>query len=149
MTLVYPRIDHDDDLRRKLSCDDIEQVKKERRKGKTLQAIADMFGVTEPCIRYWVNPLYRMRQIHSSSALASNKWKTDEEYKKRRIMSGNNSIKRRKEEPQYVEWYNKYLSEYYNSHGEHVRLINREYYQTHKTEILKKQRECYHEHKTL
>jgi len=116
--LRYPRKDHDDWLSRKLSCDDVEQVKKDFRKGKLINHIALDHGVAWTTIKRWVDPIWRTKDDKRRYLLKVERLKTDNAYKKHdHFLSNKRSMKRRNEDPLFMEWIKKSRLEYMVNRG--------------------------------
>ena len=91
--MPYPRLDREEKLSCKLSCDDIEQIKKEYAKGHTIRNIASSFSVSWSTIQYWVDPLVRMRTIQRTGARTKFLWDNDPLYRKKQITHNTKKLK--------------------------------------------------------
>lgn len=126
--MPYPRLDREEKLSCKLSCGDIEQIKKEHAKGHKITDIADSFLVSSSTIKYWVDPLYRHQRIQSTIRCIMKRIRTDPAYRKR-VYSYHvkNQVNRYKNKPLFREWTSQICKVYNASHRQEKRDYMKEW----------------------
>jgi len=80
---IFPQIPHDEKKSIKLKFNDIKNIRILYNGGKTVLELAEMYKVSKPCIRYWINPKYRENQLKCSSERQKIRLKTDPIFKAR------------------------------------------------------------------
>lgn len=61
--MEYPKLTHDEKRNTKLTLIEIEQIKNDYQRNPNLKLLADEYGVSERCIRYWVDDEWRIKQL--------------------------------------------------------------------------------------
>jgi len=73
-------------------------------KGKPMSHIALSFDVSQPTVKYWIDPIWRYLKIKYIMNRTKIKLKTDPEFRKRSLQNGRNRINKRMMESVYREW---------------------------------------------
>tara|TARA_B110000467_G_C18327542_1_gene490285 strand:+ start:1719 stop:2372 length:654 start_codon:yes stop_codon:yes gene_type:complete len=61
--MEYPKLTHDEKRNTKLTLIEIEQIKDNYQRNPNLKLLADEYGVSKRCIRYWVDDGWRIKQL--------------------------------------------------------------------------------------
>ena len=93
--LIYPRIDCKIDKRFKLCEDKKERIKKLSEKGKSIQQIADKFGVHQATIRRVVFPEYAKKANQYAKKNIQNRYRKDSKFRKKMADTSSKCIKKR------------------------------------------------------
>jgi hypothetical protein len=73
--LTYPKLKHDEKKSTKLTLKEVIKIQRDYKKNSNYRIFAERYGVSQGCIRYWVDEDYRKNK------LASNKKVKQERYK--------------------------------------------------------------------
>ena len=82
--MEYPKLPETLDKRRKLLKEDIAELREERKKGLSYQALAEMFGVNKNTCQYHCDDEYKKRKNKRRYELIKERESWDIEYKKKR-----------------------------------------------------------------
>ncbi len=102
------------DKRRKVSDEDADEMRLLHRKGLSYEKIADIFGVTDSTVNYWVNPEWRRKKIELSS---------------------NDSYERYHFEPEYKLKHKEAQKRTEKRHGKRLKLLKEEYRKLHPEKV--------------
>ena len=135
MSLQYPRIPHDEKKSTKLTLKQIKEIRSLYPQ-YNLKDLSEIYEVDQRTIRYWIDPIFRIKEITRNSKRYSDKWK-DPEFRKHILKITYNLISnRRKNDYLFKNWQNRIRNKSAN-----------EYYSTHTTKVLKSKHKAYQENK--
>ena len=135
--MEYPKLTHDEKRNTKLTLIEIEQIKKDYQRNPNLKLFADEYGVSERCIRYWVDDEWKIKQLTENKKRAKirrmeespekKKFLLQQSYKAKKIRYWKfEKIRKWNSEKRQTPEHKKWAREYYQRDEVKIKLKNRE-----------------------
>jgi len=97
--MKYPSIPHDKNKSVKIKLADIPKMKHLIEVHNwSLKQIAEIYNVTQICVRYNIDPIYRRERLDMGNEYKRNRWATDNDYKKSHVIESNAWMRKRRKD---------------------------------------------------
>ena len=64
--MTYPKLKHDEKKSTKLTQKEVKEIQREYKNNPNYETFAKQYGVSQGCIRYWVDEQYRKKKLASN-----------------------------------------------------------------------------------
>ncbi len=103
--MKYPRIPRDERASVKIKTTEYNKINHLQLTGSTMLEIAELYNVSDNCIRSILNPGYKKRQAINRNEWTKRQWKKDPLFRKRSARQRYElTITRMMSDPKYYQW---------------------------------------------